>query len=330
MSRRQARPRPRLAAIASLLVALVVAAPLLSGCGTQSAGSGSAAGGSAESSGRTPVNDPGKDGVRVTSVTLPPASPSPSPSPSDDYIVSADSLPGDAAEASADYEVTNSGTENLTYTVIFTFMSADGGAMGNPSTTVRDVGPGKTVRGTVRSGEMPPSAPRITSAKVLEVTAVPSAEAPAEPGVCPASGVRVGVDRGDAAMGLRVVSLHLTNCGTRPYSLDGYPLLELLDDRREPVDGVKILDGTGEISTGLGSDVPPESFTLAPGESATAGLAWRNTTQFGTPVNVPYVRVRAKTGTDPVIVTPSLDLGTTGKLGVGPWRKTEAGQGAAG
>jgi hypothetical protein len=50
---------------------------------------------------------------------------------------------------------------------------------------------------------------------------------------------------------------------------------------------------------------------------------WRNTTEFGTPVNVPYVRVRAKAGADPVIVTPNLDLGTTGKLGVTSWQKDE-------
>lgn len=40
-------------------------------------------------------------------------------------------------------------------------------------------------------------------------------------------------------------------------------------------------------------------------------------------MNVPYVRVRAKAGADPVIVTPNLDLGTTGKLEVTPWQKDE-------
>nr|MDT0526073.1 DUF4232 domain-containing protein [Streptomyces sp. DSM 41633] len=64
------------------------------------------------------------------------------------------------------------------------------------------------------------------------------------------------------------------------------------------------------------------------------GLVWRNTTESGTPVNVPYVQVRAKAGAEPVTVTPGLDLGTTGKLGVRPWKKTDAeaqqGGGAAG
>ncbi|WP_346426753.1 DUF4232 domain-containing protein [Streptomyces sp. CC0208] len=62
---------------------------------------------------------------------------------------------------------------------------------------------------------------------------------------------------------------------------------------------------------------------MRPGEAAVAGLAWRNTTQAGEPVNAPYVRVWAKPAADPVMVVPELDLGTTGKLGVGPWRKDE-------
>lgn len=202
-------------------------------------------------------------------------------------------------------------------------MSGDGGAVTNQTSTVRDVGPGKTVRGTVRAGELPPAAPRVTQAKVLEVTKVPASEAPAAPGTCPASGIRVSADEGDAAMGLRVVGLHLDNCGTRDYTVEGYPMLELLDNELKPVDGVEILDGSGEITTGAGPDKQPRPITLTPGESATAGLVWRNTTEFGTPVNVPYVRVRAKAGAAPVTVNPNLDLGTTGKLGVRPWEKAE-------
>lgn len=144
-----------------------------------------------------------------------------------------------------------------------------------------------------------------------------------EPGTCPASGIRVSADKGDAAMGLRVVGLHLDNCGKRDYAVDGYPLLELLDDDLDPVDGIEILDGSGGITTGAGPDEPPRPVTLEPGESATASLVWRNTTEAGTAVNVPHVRVRAKAGADPVTVAPHLDLGTTGKLGVRPWAKAE-------
>jgi hypothetical protein len=125
-------------------------------------------------------------------------------------------------------------------------------------------------------------------------------------------------------MGLRVVGLHLDNCGTRDYTIKGYPKLELLDDDFNPVHGIKILAGSAEITTGAGPDKPPQTITLKPGESATAGLVWRNTTEFGTAVNVPYVQVRAKAGAAPVTVTPHLDLGTTGKLGVRPWVKSQS------
>ncbi|KIF71083.1 lipoprotein [Streptomyces sp. AcH 505] len=308
--------RPAPAAPAPFLAALAATALLLTGCGTEPAGAGDRGAGAAGSPSGTPVDDPGKDGVRVTSVTLP----SPSRTPSDDYSVHADSL---YSGISAAYEVTNKSAETLTYTVIITFQSADGGAMSNRTVTVRDVGPGRTVRGTVQAEALTPGAPRTTGARVLEVTKVPAAEAPTEPGACPASGIRVSVDRGDAAMGLRVVGLHLDNCGTRTYTVEGYPLLQLLDEDRKPVDGVQILEGSAEISTGAGPDTPPGPVTLKPGEEATSALVWRNTTQMGTAVNVPYVRVRAKAGADPVTVTPKLDLGTTGKLGVKPWAKAK-------
>ncbi|WP_327406222.1 DUF4232 domain-containing protein [Streptomyces sp. NBC_01288] len=315
---RPAAPRPALARTAPFLSALAATALLLTACGTERAGSGNTGAGVAASPSRTQVADPGKDGVRVTSLTLP----SPSPSPTRSHSASADTPARDSGIVAA-YEVTNKGTETLTYSVIITFMSADGGAMANQTATVRDVGPGKTVRGTVRAGELPPSTPRVTQAKVLEVHKVPSSEAPAAPGTCPASGIRVSADQGDAAMGLRVVGLHLDNCGKRDYGVDGHPVLELLDDDLKHVDGVKILDSGGEVTPGSVDDKPSGPVTLGPGESATASLVWHNTTEFGTPVNVPYVRVRAKAGADPVIVTPNLDLGTTGKLEVTPWQKDE-------
>ncbi|WP_406121150.1 DUF4232 domain-containing protein [Streptomyces sp. NBC_00989] len=315
---RPAAVRPALARTAPFLSALAATALLLTACGTERADAGNTGAGTAEPSSPTQVADPGKDGVRVTSLTFPSASPSPTRSSS----VTADGLAGDSGVVAA-YEVVNKSAETLTYSVVFTFMSADGRTMANQTATVRGVGPGKTVRGTVRAGKPPGDAPRVTRAKVLEVAKVPSIEAPAAPGTCPASGIRVSADQGDAAMGLRVVGLHLENCGTRDYGVDGHPLLELLDDDLKHVDGVRIQDGGGEITPGSGDDKQPGPVTLGPGESATASLVWHNTTGFGTPVNVPYVRVRAKAGADPVIVTPNLDLGTTGKLGVTAWQKDE-------
>ncbi|MFI7502408.1 DUF4232 domain-containing protein [Streptomyces sp. NPDC049687] len=305
------RPAPLVPALAVVL--------LLSACGSERVGHPSNGPGAASPAPRTRVTDPPVDGVRITAVSIPSASPTPSASPGQ---VHADPLPADP-EVSAAYEVTNDGTEALTYTVLFGFMSSDGGAVSNQRETVRSVGPGRTVRGTVGPGVLPPGAPAVTTVKVTEVTKVPAAEAPAEAGVCPPSGIRVTADDGDAAMGLRVVGLRLENCGTKDYSLDGYPQLTLLDEDREPVEGVRILRGGDSIAGGTGYDDPPRPLTLKPGDSAVSGLVWRNTTGSGTAVNIPYVRIRAKAGAAPVTVTPHLDLGTTGKLGVGAWKRAE-------
>ncbi|MEH6373242.1 DUF4232 domain-containing protein [Streptomyces sp. KLMMK] len=173
------------------------------------------------------------------------------------------------------------------------------------------------------SEPLPGARKAITGVRITKVRSVPAAEAPSRGGACPSSGVHVYADEGDAAMGLRVVGLLLENCGTRPYRLNGYPQLQLLDGDHRPVDGVKILRGGGAIATGTGADGEPRQLVLQPGERAHSGLVWRNTTGGGDAVNIPYARVRPEPGAPAVMVTPELDLGTTGQLGVGPWKKDE-------
>ncbi|MER5195462.1 DUF4232 domain-containing protein [Streptomyces sp. NPDC002755] len=309
------RPLALLPALAAVLLATA--------CGSEHAGTQNGGVGASGSTPRTQVTEPAVDGVRITSVTVPSAAAT--PGASGGGPVKAERLPtGLAADSgiSAAYEVTNSGAEELTYTVRFDFTTSAGEVMSNEKVTVRSVGAGRTVRGTVRPGTLVPGASPVTTVKVGEVTKVPAAEAPAEAGVCPPSGIRVSADDGDAAMGLRVVGLALENCGQRDYTVDGYPQVSLLDEDHEPVDGVEIFKGSGGISTVTGFDDPPRPVTLKPGERASAGLMWRNTTGSGTAVDVPYVRVRATSDAAPVMVTPHLDLGTTGKLGVSPWRST--------
>jgi hypothetical protein len=259
--------------------------------------------------------------MTVFSGRLPKCPPDPNPFTGDDQTPGP--LPTGGPPISATYEVTNEGTEAFTYTILFAFTTADGGVMDNAEQTVRSVGPGATERGTVRMGVLDPEACPVTRVKVAEVTKVPAAEAPPAPGECPPSGIRLTADDGEAAMGLREVGLHLENCGTRDYSLDGYPLLELLDTDRSLVEGVQILQGYGGISISVpGFDEPARPLVLKPGESALSGLMWRNTTEIGPiPVNVPYVRVRVQRGADPVTLTLHLDLGTTGKLAVRAWTR---------
>ncbi|MGI5525884.1 DUF4232 domain-containing protein [Streptomyces syringium] len=230
--------------------------------------------------------------------------------------------------ACAEFDVTNHGTEPFTYTISFEFLSDSGAALTQTKQTVSSVKPGQTVKRTVVMGEVPSRPTGAAQVRIAKVRSVPADEAPSDKGTCPPSGVRVHADDGDAAMGLRVVSLHLENCGTRTHRLNGYPKLQLLDEGHKPVNGVKIHQGGSAIATGTGADGTPQPLELKPGERAYASLVWRNTVEGGVdkPVNVPYVRVWEKPGADPVMVIPEFDLGTTGKLGVGPWKKRASGR----
>ncbi|GHG62750.1 DUF4232 domain-containing protein [Streptomyces griseocarneus] len=228
----------------------------------------------------------------------------------------------------AEFAVTNHKTEPFSYTITFTFLSSTGEALASRKETVPSVKPGRTAKGTVTASGLPSGAPSTARVRITEVRSVPSDEAPSQGGSCPTSGIRVYADDGDAAMGLRVVSLHLENCGTQLFRLNGYPRLQPLDKDHKPVASVKTLQGGSSVATGTGADGVPQPLELKPGERAYATLVWRNTVEGGTggtgdPVNAPYARVWAKPGAAPVMVIPELDLGTTGKLGVGPWKKDE-------
>ncbi|NJP46163.1 DUF4232 domain-containing protein [Actinacidiphila epipremni] len=305
--RSSARPGAtrRLAPVAGPVLAGTAAVLLLAGCGTQTAATAGA---------RTspeaacvvpgdPVHDAGPDAqdVRITSLTGGHAG-----------------CGGTAPDAPlrVGFTVANHGTTPMTYAITFTLFN-DGGAWGTVQGEVADVAPGGTGRAVVDAGAQP----RIDQVRVAKARSVPAAEAPAAVGPCPPSGVRLTATEESAAMGLRVRGLRLTNCSDRPYRLDGFPRVELFDEDHDAVTGVAIAQGSGGISTGTGFDDPVRALTLAPGQSATSGLLWRNTVTDGTPVNAPYARIYAKPGAAPVMVTPELDLGTTGKLGVGPWRK---------
>ncbi|PZH02141.1 hypothetical protein C1I97_21835 [Streptomyces sp. NTH33] len=290
---------------ATSLVLPLAAVLLLGGCGVEKAGArgggsasgcptGAPSGPSGDTSGRE------RDGVRITGS-------------------------GGASCDDIQWEVTNTGSRALTYTVTFSIVSDSGAALNSVEQTVPSVQPGRTVRRTLTRTAMGPYGDGTPPARILRVRSVPAGEAPSTGGPCPESGVRVYADQGDAAMGLRVVGLHLENCGTGPYRLDGYPRLQLLDEDHEPVEGVRILHGGSAIASGTGADAPPRPLTLRPGERARTTLVWRNTVEMGVgdPVNAPYVRTWAKPGAAPVTVVPELDLGTTGKLGVGAWQKDE-------
>ncbi|MEU7040799.1 DUF4232 domain-containing protein [Streptomyces varsoviensis] len=312
--------------------AAVTGVLLLTACGSQQAGSDALSeGGSARAEGK--AGGKGTSSLPGAFSCVPRTRPGASAAPTPPVLsgdpaklekdgVKITNLGGDT-RACADFTVANHGAQALTYTIAFTFMSDEGRALTNTVSVVPAVKPGQTVRRVVTADGLPPDARAEARVAITKVRTVPAAEAPAKDGACPPSGTRVYADDGDAAMGLRAVSIHLENCGSEVTQLNGYPKLQLLDAAHKPAEGVRVLHGGSAISTGTGADGAPRPIALKPGERAYAVMVWRNTVENGEPVNAPYVRVRAKEGAAPVIVTPELDLGTTGKLGIGPWKKDE-------
>ncbi|WP_268812606.1 DUF4232 domain-containing protein [Embleya scabrispora] len=146
--------------------------------------------------------------------------------------------------------------------------------------------------------------------------------APAPPAGCPESGVRVTGEEPDAAMGLRAMTLTMVNCGDTPRGVTGYPGLWVLDADRAEI-GVDIDPGAASITTMESLQAEPQPVTLRPGERAVSVVVWRNTvTQaVGSGQNALYLDVEPLPGQarQQIAVPGGIDLGNTGRLGVGPW-----------
>ncbi|MEV0844816.1 DUF4232 domain-containing protein [Streptomyces sp. NPDC049954] len=150
----------------------------------------------------------------------------------------------------------------------------------------------------------------------------PGSGASPSPAACPSSGVRVTADRGDAAMGLRVMSVWITNCGRERFRLGGYPVLRLLGEDGADT-GVGVLHGTDTISSGLSPEEPRGDVTLRRGERARASLAWRNTVTTGHPAPGVFLEVVPGAGlpAQRVRAEVPLDVGTAAVVGTGRWTK---------
>jgi hypothetical protein len=149
----------------------------------------------------------------------------------------------------------------------------------------------------------------------------PTASASTGP-ACPASGVTVTAGQVEAASGLRALKVDLVNCGTVPYTANGYPVLRVLDADRKPL-AVTVAEGTAKISRIDGFDGPPKPVAVAPGGRATAVLVWRNTVADS---SVPattgvHIEVAPAEGESAQLVSPEggVDLGTTGTIATSPW-----------
>lgn len=153
-------------------------------------------------------------------------------------------------------------------------------------------------------------------------TATPNAQG------CPESGVTITEGVTSAAMGLRAMSLKLVNCGTGPYTVDGYPGVRVLDEDRQPL-AVDVGNGTNGVTSDLPAfEAAPAAVTVRPGDGATVGLVWRNTYTDTTapPALGRYLEISLAPGAPWLAVIPeagartvNIDLGSTGRLGVSPW-----------
>ncbi|MEU0549547.1 DUF4232 domain-containing protein [Micromonospora sp. NPDC005979] len=157
-----------------------------------------------------------------------------------------------------------------------------------------------------------------------KVTTAPSVSpsASVEPvAACPPSGVRIRSTGGDAAMGLRALGVELVNCGDRPYRLNGYPTVWVLDEQRKPII-LAVVNWAKDITSGF--DQPPQPITLQKGERAVASVLWRNLVTDSTVVATDgaYLSVAPAAGQQAQDVDPDgpVDVGNTGRIGVSAWR----------
>ncbi|MEJ2855635.1 MULTISPECIES: DUF4232 domain-containing protein [unclassified Saccharothrix] len=175
------------------------------------------------------------------------------------------------------------------------------------------------------------------AARSGDLTLVPTVQAP--PPVCPESGIVVSALESEAASGLRVLTLKAVNCGAEPRTVTGYPDVRLLDADGRQLD-VRVLTGTAstEISSVDAFTAPPAEVVLQPGAHATSALLWRNTytdvsqpPQVGVRIDIAPVENAPRqtfiprlppNGEPSRVDSPAvtLDLGSTGRIGVAPWR----------
>jgi len=155
-------------------------------------------------------------------------------------------------------------------------------------------------------------------------SAGPSAPPPSvTQAACPATGLRAAASEIAAAMGLRAMTVNLVNCGNRAVTLNGYPGARLADEDGDRLT-IAVKHGVSAVAMIDALEFPPRRFTLRPGETAESHFVWRNTTEFTPdgPATATALDVAVADGRpyQAVPLPGSMDLGTTGKLAVSPWR----------
>ncbi|MFD5556354.1 DUF4232 domain-containing protein [Streptomyces sp. NPDC127068] len=162
-------------------------------------------------------------------------------------------------------------------------------------------------------GSRPPGT-GTTSGASADVSAAPDGAPGGAP--CDSPGIRLRAEHTGAAMGLRAMSVTLTNCDSEPYALDGHPRVRLVDEHGVQPPGIRVV-GDLDVVPMAPSAAPATAFTLKRGESAVADVMWRTNAE-----HVPSLRIRARPDAPEVVVTPDdpLDVGPRNVVGTSPWR----------
>ncbi|WP_078876541.1 DUF4232 domain-containing protein [Streptomyces sp. 150FB] len=140
-------------------------------------------------------------------------------------------------------------------------IAANGTAEPAPTPTLTPT-PAPTPVVTSAPGDVPTPRPAPTRTPGPDVTRGP----------CLASGVSFGHDPVDAAMGRRAVVITMTNCGERPYTVDGYPEIGVQDTDHNSLHPTLT---HGDAYTDAARDQGPRKITLAPGNTVLSVLNWR-------------------------------------------------------
>jgi hypothetical protein len=132
----------------------------------------------------------------------------------------------------------------------------------------------------------------------------------------------------DAATGLRAMGVDLVNCGTRTITLNGYPGVRLTEANGRHIK-FSLKQGVRAVAMIEEWEGPPTKVTLRPGESAVSLLVWRNITEATpeAPATATALELAVSAGQpyQDVPMQNTIDLGTTAKLAVSPWRRNESG-----
>ncbi|WP_234466975.1 DUF4232 domain-containing protein, partial [Streptomyces sp. MBT60] len=114
----------------------------------------------------------------------------------------------------------------------------------------------------------------------------------------------------------RAVVLTLTNCGRKPYAVDGYPWVQALGDDGNPLP-VKV----NEDGSYFGNDPGPKKLLLDPGLTVKSILAWVSTPEGGDLIEGDALAISAAPGL-PVRVFPleGHDIRLMDELNTTAWR----------